>query len=84
MSCQTKLADAYDAVYSAASRMMWVQQDRVWRLDSLGGGWPEELRQTWRELEAALSVSEHGLEPRAGEPSDPTSHLISRRAARPD
>ncbi|KOU43502.1 hypothetical protein ADK55_23645 [Streptomyces sp. WM4235] len=83
MSCQTKLADAYDAVYSAASRMMWVQQNRLWRLDSLGGGWPEERRQAWRELEAALSVSEHGLEPREGEPSDPARHLISRRAAGP-
>lgn len=83
MSGQTDLAYAYDAVYSAASRMMWVQQNRLWRLDSLGGGWPEERRQAWRELEAALSVSEHGLEPREGEPSDPARHLISRRAAGP-
>ncbi|MGW0363259.1 hypothetical protein [Streptomyces sp. NPDC002990] len=83
MSGQMKLADAYDAVYSAASRMMWVQENRLWRLDSLGGGWPEERRQAWRELEAALCVSEQGLAPRAGEPSDPTRHLVSRRAAGP-
>ncbi|MCX4526465.1 MULTISPECIES: hypothetical protein [unclassified Streptomyces] len=83
MSGQMTLADAYDAVYSAASRMMWVQENRLWRQDSLGGGWPEERRQAWRELEASLSVSEQGLEPQEGEPSDPTRHLISRRAAGP-
>ncbi|MFH8892734.1 hypothetical protein [Streptomyces sp. NPDC017949] len=82
MSGQVRLAEAYDMVYSAASRMMWVQEDRVWRLDSPGGRWPEERRAAWRELEAALCASE-GPEPQAGEPSDPARHLISRRAAGP-
>ncbi|MFE5964126.1 hypothetical protein [Streptomyces sp. NPDC056463] len=82
MSGQLELADAYDLIYSAAARMMWVQESRVWRLDSLGGGWPEERRAAWRELEAALSASE-GPQPREGEPSDPTRHLISRRATGP-
>ncbi|MFJ3586035.1 hypothetical protein ACIPPS_27935 [Streptomyces sp. NPDC090127] len=82
MSGQLELADAYEMIYSAASRMMWVQRTRVWRLDSLGGGWSEERRAAWRELEAALSASE-GPAPQEGEPSDPTRHLISRRAAGP-
>ncbi|WP_327728489.1 hypothetical protein OG250_19220 [Streptomyces sp. NBC_00487] len=82
MSGQMQLADAYDIVYSAAARMMWMQKSRVWRLDSPGGGWPEERREAWRELEAALTVSE-GPEPQAGEPSDPVRHLVSRRAAGP-
>lgn len=82
MSGQMQLADAYDLVYSAAARMMWVEETRVWRLDSPGGGWPEERREAWRALEAALSVSE-APEPQAGEPSDPVRHLISRRAAGP-
>ncbi|MFD3942905.1 hypothetical protein [Streptomyces sp. NPDC058579] len=82
MSGQLELADAYEMIYSAASRMMWQEENRVWRLDSLGGGWSEERRAAWRELEAALSVSE-GPAPQEGEPSDPTRHLISRRAAGP-
>lgn len=82
MSGQMQLADAYDIVYSAAARMMWMQKSRVWRLESPGGGWPEERREAWRELEAALTVSE-GPAPQAGEPSDPVRHLISRRAAGP-
>ncbi|MEU7008424.1 hypothetical protein [Streptomyces sp. NPDC046332] len=82
MSGQLELADAYDLIYSAASRMMWVQENRVWRLDSGGGRWPEERRAAWRELEAALLASE-SLAPREGEPSDPARHLISRRASGP-
>ncbi|MDT9691741.1 hypothetical protein Q5762_26050 [Streptomyces sp. P9(2023)] len=82
MSGQLELADAYEMIYSAASRMMWVQKNRVWRLDSPGGRWPEERRAAWRELEAALAASE-GPAPQAGEPSDPARHLISRRAAGP-
>ncbi|MDX3642908.1 hypothetical protein [Streptomyces sp. MB09-02B] len=82
MSDQTQLADAYDLVYSAAARMMWVEETRVWRLDRPGGGWPKERREAWRELEAALDASE-APEPQAGEPSDPVRHLISRRASGP-
>ncbi|MFD6877217.1 MULTISPECIES: hypothetical protein [unclassified Streptomyces] len=82
MSGQLGLAEEYDMVYSAASRMMWVQENRVWRLDSPSGGWPEERRAAWRELEAALCASE-GPEPHAGEPADPARHLISRRATGP-
>ncbi|MFF5358322.1 hypothetical protein ACFY4I_02805 [Streptomyces scabiei] len=82
MSGQMQLADAYDLVYSAAARMMWTQKSRVWRLDSPGGGWPEERREAWRELEAALAHSE-GPRPQAGEPSDPVRHLVSRRAVGP-
>ncbi|MEU6986882.1 hypothetical protein ABZ946_26170 [Streptomyces sp. NPDC046324] len=82
MSGQLELADAYEMIYSAASRMMSQEERPVWRLDSPGGRWSEERRAAWRELEAALSVSE-GPAPQEGEPSDPARHLISRRAAGP-
>ncbi|MFE5633688.1 hypothetical protein [Streptomyces sp. NPDC056543] len=82
MSGQLELADAYDLIYSAASRMMAQEESPLWRLDSRGGGWPEERRAAWRELEAALSASE-GPAPHEGEPSDPARHLISRRATGP-
>ncbi|MFI9305693.1 hypothetical protein [Streptomyces triculaminicus] len=79
MSEQTTLADAYERVYSIAARMLWAQGHPAWREE--GSEWPESRRAAWRSLEQVLLDSEvSSRTPRAGELSDPSRHLISRRA----
>ncbi|MGW7002830.1 hypothetical protein ACWGCW_08375 [Streptomyces sp. NPDC054933] len=76
---QGNLAERYEQVYSAAARMLWVQENPNWRREV----WPEQRRAAWAELEAVLRDADEHL-PMVGPLSDPTRHLLSRRSAGPD
>ncbi|MEV4437877.1 hypothetical protein AB0K09_02490 [Streptomyces sp. NPDC049577] len=79
MSEHTTLPDDYERLYSAAARMLWAQRHPSWREE--GSEWPEDRRLAWQALERVLLASDASLgEPRPGELSDPSRHLISRRA----
>lgn len=73
---------AYERLYSVVGRMLWAEGYPAWRkgMEDDEVGWPPERSAPWRVLEALLTVSGGAEAPRAGEPSDPARHLITRRA----
>ncbi|GHG56716.1 hypothetical protein [Streptomyces griseocarneus] len=79
MSEQTALADAYERLYSASARMLWAQEYPAWRQED--SQWPAARREAWQALEQVLLEADASLgAPGQGEVSDPSRHLISRRA----
>ncbi len=76
---QGNLAERYEQLYSAAARLLWAQEAPTWRDDT----WPLKRRLAWRELESVLRDADEHL-PQPGALSDPTRHLLSRRAAGAD
>ncbi|MER6122878.1 hypothetical protein ABT173_09370 [Streptomyces sp. NPDC001795] len=81
MTDHQEMAAAYEQLYSAAARMLWSQGYPAWRpgYEDEQVGWPQERSTPWRALEAFM-LSGDAEGPRAGEPSDPARHLVSRRA----
>jgi hypothetical protein len=77
MSGKSDTLVRFERVYSAASRMLYAQEAPAWREHPQ---WPDERKAAFQELERVLLETGRTV-PRAGEPSDPARHLISRRAA---
>ncbi|MEV5988653.1 hypothetical protein AB0L85_27205 [Streptomyces sp. NPDC052051] len=74
-------AAAYEQLYTAAARMLWSQENPTWRRKEQHPrfGWPPERCAAWQALENCLLAAD-AEQPKAGEPSDPARHLITRRA----
>ncbi|WP_017604276.1 hypothetical protein [Nocardiopsis alkaliphila] len=74
MSVSGEMVVEYERVYSVAARMMWLEYPWLRKQ-----GWSEERREAWQALEEVL-VSDAQVPVETGEPSDPTRHLLTRRA----
>ncbi|MEV5988655.1 hypothetical protein AB0L85_27215 [Streptomyces sp. NPDC052051] len=81
MTGRQEQAAAYEQLYTATARMLWSQESPDWRpgYEDEQFGWPPERCAAWQTLENCLLAAD-AEQPKAGEPSDPARHLITRRA----
>ncbi|MFI1967449.1 hypothetical protein ACH429_25595 [Streptomyces pathocidini] len=70
------VATQFENLYSAAARMLWLQDYPSWRVDN---SWPTELRLSWQNLENILA-SIGSADSTESTEIDPSRYFISLRA----